>query len=124
MVYNRRSGWRAGRAPQLTVTRARNTVEFTDPRAITGVDWPDLQILVYALWGIAACNFTFAIMMLLSHIVIPSLQATGHVKPSATVARPILTLIALILLAGTVFFVVTFLQKLPIAYDVYPHKLI
>ena len=81
-------------------------------------------MLVYLLWGLVVCNVTFAGSMLLAHIVIPSLQATGHVKQSASVARPILTVVALVALAGTACVVFNFLQYLPILYQIYPHKII
>ncbi len=96
---------------------------FSDPRTITAEDWPQLQWLVYALWIMLACNVTFACFMLLSHIIIPSMTATGHMKLSAQKMRPALTVIALLVLAGTVCVMLSFVQNLPIIYTIYPHKL-
>jgi len=87
-------------------------------------DWQPLQILVYALWGLVAGNVAFAGFMLLGHIVIPSMYATGHAKRSALAFRIPFTLLALCCLAWSAFMVYLFLTNLPITYDIYPRKII
>lgn len=99
-------------------------MDFTDPRTIIGADWAPLQALVYLLWGLVICNVAFAGLMLLGHIVIPSMYATGHIRRSALGWRWPLTVVALLFLAGSVFMVVNFLGYLPAIYEIYPHKLI
>lgn len=96
-----------------------------DPRTILGIaDWQPLQTLVYALWGLVICNVTFAGFMLLGHIVIPSMYATGHAKRSALAWRVPFTILALLCLVGSAYMVYLFLTNLPITYDIYPRKII
>ncbi len=80
--------------------------------------------MVYALWGLVAGNVSFAGLMLLGHIVIPSMYATGHAKKSALAFRVPLTLGALCCLAFSAYMVYLFLSNLPITYDIYPRKII
>jgi hypothetical protein len=98
---------------------------FMDPRTILGpADWAPLQALVYALWGLVICNVTFAASMLLGHIVIPSMHATGHLKGSALAFRIPFTILAVLCLCGSAVMVYIFLSNLPITYDIYPQKII
>ena len=96
-----------------------------DPRTILGpLDWTPLQALVYALWGLVICNVTFAASMLLGHIMIPSMHATGHLKGSALALRIPFTILAVLCLFGTAVAVYVFLSNLFITYDIYPNKII
>jgi len=51
------------------------------------------------------------------------MQATGHVKASASAFRPVFFLLGLVALAGTVYCVLTFVNNLSVVYAVYPHKI-
>ena len=98
-------------------------MEYVDPAAITAEQWKIFETLVYCLAGIAICNFTLAVMFLFGNVVIPSMQATGHVKASASAFRPVFFLLGLVALAGTVYCVLTFVNNLSVVYAVYPHKI-
>lgn len=123
MVYNSRLGRGLRPRPREPTFTQANTVEYVDPAAITASQWEIFSLLTYCLAGIAICNFTLAVMFLFGNVVIPSMQATGHMKASASAFRPVFFLLGLVALAGTIYCVLTFVHNLSVVYAVYPHKI-
>ncbi len=102
-------------------------MEHVDPRAITGFDWPFIASLVNfptGLWGLVFFNYSFASLMLLAHVIIPSLVATGHIPVSLQRARPVLTVVGALCLVGSACVMVNFINTLPIIYDIFPERLL
>ncbi|MBI4233180.1 MAG: hypothetical protein HY686_01925 [Chloroflexi bacterium] len=75
-----------------------------DPQAITNADWSRIGPLLKFLWLYLLFIIGFASSILLAHIVLPSLIATGDlpeiVRQRAEKLRPLLYLTALIALLG------------------------
>lgn len=96
-----------------------------DPlRTITSADWQDLAFLVQLLWFLVILNVGVGFLMLLAHAVIPSMVATGHISRRLRSTRPILTLVALVLFAGTLFVLYNWVTYMATPYTIYPHRLI
>ena len=100
-------------------------MEHLDPRVITAADWTVISSLTSwwgGLWGLVICNYLFATSMLLAHIIIPSLVASGHIPATLHRARPALTVFGVICLIGTTLVVLNFLNNLAVIYDIYPRR--
>ena len=77
---------------------------FLDPTAITAEWWIELASLLRSLWLAAFFVVIFASNMLLSHNLIPSFTATGHIGESWGRVRPILYGVAVVSVAVAGFF--------------------
>ena len=97
---------------------------FSDPRTITGADWPGIESLVRFLWIVAIFNVVLAFSMLLAHAVVPSLIATVQIPRGLRSIRPFLTIGALVAFAGTTFALLSWAGGLGVIYSIYEKRLI
>lgn len=68
---------------------------FPDPTAIGSIEWSEFGRLLHNLWFYLALIFTFSIITLTAHAIIPSLVSTRHIPRSANLLRFSLTIAAL-----------------------------
>ncbi len=94
-----------------------------DPRTMTSADWPSVAWLVTLLWVVMVCNVGFATCLLLSHAAVPSLLATGHLKPSLAKLRPAIYVIGFGALVVTAWAVLNWVNTLPVVFSVYDKRL-
>ena len=75
-----------------------------DPSGLANPQWNDIGNLLTSLWIVAAFVFSFALNMLVGHIMIPSLVSTLHLHPVVHRARPFFYFGAIVSLVVAVLF--------------------
>ena len=74
-----------------------------DPAPLANPEWLDIGKLLTALWGMVALVVFLATNVLIGHIFIPSLVASGHIPEQAQKTRPVFYVLALASFGATLF---------------------
>ena len=74
-----------------------------DPAPLANPEWLDIGKLLTILWGMVALVIFFATNILVGHIFIPSLVASGHLPDNARKTRPAFYILALASFGATLF---------------------
>lgn len=74
-----------------------------DPTGLTNPEWTEIGELLTNLWMMVAAVIFLATNILIGHIFIPSLVATGQIPENAQRARPVFYVLALAAFAVGLF---------------------
>jgi hypothetical protein len=74
-----------------------------DPAPLANPEWLDIGKLLSTLWGMVALVVFFATNILIGHIFIPSLVASGHLPEQAQKTRSAFYVLALASFGASLF---------------------
>ena len=74
-----------------------------DPAPLANAEWLEIGKLLSSLWGMVALIVFVATNILIGHIFIPSLVASGHLPDVAQKTRPMFYVLAIAAFGGTIF---------------------
>lgn len=91
---------------------------------ITAEHWRQLAGTLTWLWIFAVSWVTFALSFGMGHAIIPSLVESHHLPRSVNTARPVFYLIALLGIVSAAYAFLSYLQWLPVIYEIFPRVII
>ena len=90
-----------------------------DPQPLSSADWSQVEATLGFLWLLWLSVVSMALLLLVAHAIIPSLSATGHIRPQIARARPVVYAAAAAAAAVALFAFIGFVSASEVLRTIY-----